>query len=144
MYDLDENLLRRIKKEYRPVDYPEDEKKAFLDKSMGTPAAQGIMMKVLFPKYYPAIQHFFLDDEGRLFVMTHEKWENPKEFMFDIFNPEGIFIGGKSLRVFLSTGIFEPGGSTDFWVVKRHNRFFCLREKENGFKEFVVYRVSWE
>jgi len=101
VYDLDENLLRRIKKEYRPVDYPEDEKKAF-----------------------PAIQHFFLDDEGRLLVMTHEKWENPKEFMFDIFNPEGIFIGGKSLSVFLSMGIFEPGGSTDFWVVKRHNRFF--------------------
>jgi hypothetical protein len=30
VYDLDENLLRRIKKDYRPVDYPEDEKKVFL------------------------------------------------------------------------------------------------------------------
>jgi hypothetical protein len=69
---------------------------------MSTPAAQGITKKVLFPKYYPAIKHFFLDDEGRLFVMTHEKWENPKEFMFDIFNPKGIFIVRNWIPLFVS------------------------------------------
>ncbi|UCC39500.1 MAG: 6-bladed beta-propeller [Candidatus Aminicenantes bacterium] len=144
VYDLEGNLLRKIRKEYEPVDYPEEEKKAILDEEEGTPGEQEIKKKLVFPEHYPPIQHLFLDDEGRLFVMTYEKGENPEEFMFDIFNPEGIFIGRKSLRVFITLALMEPGGSTDVRVAMRNNRLYCLHEKESGFQELVVYRASWE
>lgn len=76
--------------------------------------------------------------------MTHEKGENPEEHMFDIFNPEGVFVLRKSLEVFLSGNLFEPGNPIDSWAVMKHDRFYCLREKESGFKELVVYITKWE
>ncbi len=32
----------------------------------------------------------------------------------------------------------------DSWAVMKHGRFYCLLEKESGFKELVVYRTKWE
>jgi hypothetical protein len=100
--------------------------------------------KVFFSKYWHPFQFLFSDEEGRLFVMTHEKGENPEEHMFDIFNPEGVFVLRKSLEVFLSGNLFEPGNPIDSWAVMKHDRFYCLREKESGFKELVVYITKWE
>jgi len=81
---------------------------------------------------------------GRLFVMTYEKGKNPEESVFDIFNPEGVFIARNSQEVFLSGNWFEPGNPIDSWAVMTQGRFYCLREKESGFKELVVYKTKWE
>jgi hypothetical protein len=80
---------------------------------------------------------FFSDDEGRLFVKTFEKGINPGENLYDIFNPEGIFIGKKSLKIHFREGIA-------IYAEAKKNLLYCLQEKENGYRELVVYNVKWE
>jgi hypothetical protein len=143
VFDLNGNFVKKIRKEYEQVEISEDYKnevKGFLNDS------EFLFLKdiVFFPKFWPPFQFLFTDDDGRLFVMTYEKGESPKEHIFDIFNPEGVFIARKSLEVFLSGNLFEPGNPVDSWAVMKHGRFYCLREKQSGFKELVVYRTKWE
>ena len=143
VFDLEGNFVRKLMKEYRSVEVPEDYKnevKGYLEDS------EFLFLKdiVFFPKYLQPFQFLFTDDEGRLFVMTHETGESSEEHIFDIFNSEGVFISRKGLEVFLSGNLFEPGNPIDSWAVMKQERFYCLREKESGFKELVVFRTIWK
>ncbi len=134
-YDLEGNLERRIKKEYRPVLVSEEKKKE-LEKDLGGPKrTKGIF----FHKYYPPFQYFFIDDEGNLFVMTYEEGENPGEYMYDVFNSEGIFILRVSLRNFFMYNLFNWQFAT-----AKNKYLYCIREKDSGYTELVVYRMIWE
>lgn len=83
--------------------------------------------------------HYFLTDEkGRLYVMTYEQGVNPGEYMFDLFNPEGVFVGWKSLKGF---SILEVPPRN---IKIKSDRFYSIEEKENGFKKFVAYKMEWE
>jgi hypothetical protein len=96
MYDIVGKLLRKIRKEYNPVKVPQELKEQML-KRFERPALESIRKKIYFPDFFPPFQYYFMDDKGRLFVMTYEKGNNPREFLYDIFNPEGIFIGRTKL-----------------------------------------------
>jgi hypothetical protein len=130
-YDLAGNLIQKIRKEYQPVplskELIEEKKKLF----------EGMGGEIWFPKFWLPMGHFFLDDEGRIFVKTFEKGENPDEYIFDIFNPKGVFIGRKALNI-LTVG--------DAYVCakSKRNRLYCFREKPDGFHEFHVFRMRWE
>ena len=67
--------------------------------------------------------------------MTYEKGDNEGEYMFDIFNPEGIFIGRKSLKDFSATDHLKGKIKNDY--------FYCIEEKESGFQKLVVYKMLW-
>ena len=77
-----------------------------------------------------------MDEKGRLYVMTYEKGINPNEYMFDIFNPEGVFFGRKSLKDFSSSQGLNGKIKND--------HFYCVKEKESGYKELVVHKMNWE
>jgi hypothetical protein len=135
-YDLRGNLRRKIRKDYRPVVATGEIKKARLgpgyDKS-------GISHDRYFPDPLPPMSSFFVDDEGRLFVMTYEPGENAGEFLYDIFNADGVFIGRKSLN----TGYAQFFPQINYAKAK----IGCLyhyREKENGFEELIVQRMIWK
>jgi len=70
-----------------------------------------------------------------LMILT-EKGEKPGEYMYDIFNAEGTFISKKGLNVFHD----ESG----VYARVKDGRFYCLKEKDSGFKELVVYKMKWE
>ncbi len=131
VYDLDGNLIRKIKKEYKKVPISEEYKKKRLER---TP--DYLKKMTFFPDYFPPYQSFFTDDGGRLFVMTYEKGENPGEFMIDIFNHEGVFVGRKSINAWVSDSFL--------WAKIKRNLLYCLQEKESGYKKLVVYRMKWE
>jgi hypothetical protein len=130
-YDLNGNLIQKIRKEYQPVPISEDvikeKKKQF--ETMGG--------EVWFPKFWLPMGNFFLDDDGRLFVKTFEKGENPGEYIFDIFNPDGIFIGRKAMNILTL-------GDAYVCAKARNERLYCFQEKSDGFREFNVYRIRWE
>ena len=130
-YDLEGNLLRKIRKEYSPVEVPEELKKELKD------FYESVNTKVWFPKYMVPFDSFFSDDEGRLLVKTFEKGRNPEEYMYDIFNPEGIFIVRKSLKIHFWEGV-------EIYAKARRNLLYCLQEKESGYRELVVYKMNWE
>jgi len=134
IYDLEGNLARKIRKDYRPVTASEKIKKLILGPSYGS-----FDFKDYFPRPLPPLSSFFTDDEGCLFVMSYEEGERPGEYLCDIFNPEGIFVGRKSLHLFWAKLYFGP----KYTMVKK-NHLYCHREKESGFMELVVYKMNWK
>ena len=128
MYDLDGKLKRKIKKEYTPLKYPEDLKKRYIE-------IYGTTRKIYIPDNLPPFQSFFGDDEGRLFVMTYEKGEKPGEYVFDIFNSEGVFVQRKNLITL---------NNWELQAKAKRGCLYCVREKESGYNELVVYKMKWE
>ena len=144
VYDMDGDLIRKIRKEYKPVPVPDVLKKTILGRFEKHPMNNELKLrnKVYFPRYYPPYQYFFADEENRLYVMTFEKGEGPKEFIYDIFNPDGVFIG----RTVLDNCVFWPESNIHIPgnVVAKNNRIYSVREKVSGYKELVVYKMRWE
>jgi len=133
VYDLEGNLLQKIRKEYEPVEVSEEFKKAYFERF---PKNYPLRDNYYFTKNWPPFRYLFTDDEGRLFVMTYEEGINPGEYMYDILNSEGAFIGRTSLG--------NVGRSFPFTVRAKNDYLYCIKEKESGYKELVVYRMKWE
>jgi len=138
VFDLDGNLIRKIRKEYQPMEIPEEVKE---ENRKATKDPKYIIYgkKIRFSKHWPPFQYLFTDDEGRLFVMTYEDGEYPGEYMYDVFNPDGVFIDRISLRNL----VFEHRWNIQY-VTARKNRLYGLRRKNSGYRELVVYRMNWE
>lgn len=135
VYDFDGKLVRKIKKEHESVPVPQEHKDEFMGR-FEAEIFDSIRKKIYFPDSMPPFLAFFSDNEGRLFVMTYEKGENPGEYICDIFNPDGVCVGRKSLKVF--------HGESGLHATMKNGRFYCLHEKSNGYKELIVYRVEWK
>jgi len=144
IYDTEGNLLRKIRKEYHKVEVPDQLKEDILNWVKSYPSFEQVKEKVYFPKFYPPFQFFFLDERSRLYVMTYERGKEPDGFMYDIFNPDGIFIGRIELENYGSSPFSFTGIPVALNVVAKNNRIYCLREKEGGYKELVVYKMRWE
>ncbi|MCJ7486166.1 MAG: 6-bladed beta-propeller [Candidatus Aminicenantes bacterium] len=133
VFSLNGKLLRKIRKDYRPVPIDEEFKKAFLAR---IPNSSQWKKLYRFAADWPPFRFLFTDDEGRLYVMTREPGPDPGEFMYDIFSAEGVFIGRTSLG--------NSGPSYPRTARASNGRMYSLNEKENGYKELVVYRMIWE
>jgi len=142
VFNLEGDLIRKIRKDYQPVEYPKEMKENLLEYTLPD---DPFKEKGYFPPNWPPIQYFFTDEEGRLFVMTYEEGQSLGEYIFDVFNPEGVFIGRISLGNF-SMAYYKgkPLGGLALDVRAGANRLYCLREKESGYKELVVYKTKWE
>ncbi len=130
-YDLVGNLVQRIRKEYEPVKVSDEVKQERKERY------EQYGVKVWYPKYWLPICDFFLDEIGRIYVMTFERGENPGEFMYDIFNQQGIFIARKSLNIY-----FEGDRSVHAKSIR--NRLYFFQENKDGFRKFHVYKMRWE
>jgi len=134
VFDLDGNLHSKIKKSYEKIPVS----KEFIEEKMQI-LPEPVRKMTIFPESFPPFQSFFADDMGRLYVMTYEKGEDANEYFIDIFNADGIFIGRKNLRVF-----YDYVREGILWATAKHNFLYCKNEKESGFKELVVYKMTWE
>ncbi len=134
-YDFEGNLLRKIRKGYKRILTSGEYKKKYM-KQFEAPLFDPIRDRFYFPKSMPPFHYFLTDEEGRIFVMTYEEGENSDEYVFDIFNPEGVFICRKNLKDFSK----EAGLKGKF----KNNRLYCVYEKESGFEKLVAYKVIWK
>lgn len=135
VYDLDGNLLKRIKKEYTPVAYPEEFRKQTEELAARQPA-----MNLVPRQENPPFNSFFLDDAGRLYVMTYERGSNPDDYIHDVFNKDGILIA----RVPLGTYGILARSLNQLHATAANGLFYRLRFKENGFPELIISRMAWE
>ena len=135
IFGLDGKLLKKIRKEYHPADAPDDFKENLII-NFGR-----FKDKLIVPDKMPPFHYFFLDDGGRLYVKTYEKGNRKNEYIHDIFNSEGVFIQRMSMAGFGSW--MYPGRDLNRAKAKNH-RLYCIREKESGYKELAVYKMSWE
>ncbi|MCJ7488396.1 MAG: 6-bladed beta-propeller [Candidatus Aminicenantes bacterium] len=144
VFDFSGKLVRKIRKDYRPVPLTDSYKNAVRksQERRGTPG-QEILRKLSFPAHLPPFGYLFTDSEGRLFVMTNEH-EGERSYWYDIFTKEGVFIGRcrlGNLQLDLFDGVplhIEP---LDAQV--KDDRLYCLCEKDNGYIMLTVYRMKW-
>jgi len=71
--------------------------------------------------------------------MTNEESEIPGEYMYDLFNSEGLFISRTSLGNL--TGMSQWNLQ---YAKARNKRLYSLKVKENEYKELMVYRMIWK
>lgn len=137
-FDLEGTLLKKIRKEYLPVEVTASfQKEALADLPRGKELAE----RLFFPANKPAYQYLFADETGRLFVMTSEKDEASGQNVCDIFSASGVFIGRSAVGYFDRLRFFWEGVSLD--VVAKNKRMYLLHEKDNGYKELAVYKAIW-
>jgi hypothetical protein len=145
IYDTEGNLLKKIRKEYHKVKVPNQLKKEIVNGLYKFfDSFEQYKNKVYFPEFYPPFQFFFQDDESRLYVMTYEQGQDSNAFIYDIFNPDGLFKGRIELNNYGSSPFSYAGIPVPLNVVAKNNRLYCLRGKESGYKELVVYKMRWE
>jgi len=135
VYDLNGNLLRKIRKDFIPVTYPEE----FRSQTEKIAAAQP-NLNLFVLKDMPPFNSFFIDEAGRLFVMTYEQGENGKGFIHDVFDADGIFIA----RIALDSYGILGRALNRLRATAANGRFYRLFFKENGYPELIVYRMLWE
>lgn len=138
VYDLAGTLLRKIRKDYTPVAVTAGFQKDLLAR---VPKGNSIAERLYFPDHKPAFQYFFADEAGRLFVMTMEKDDGSGQNVCDIFNASGVFIARAAVGYYDILRIIWEGLSLE--VVARNGRIYTLHEKEDGYKELVVYKAIW-
>jgi hypothetical protein len=133
VFDRAGRLTRKIRKEYRPVPIDEEFRKAYLARiSDRSPWKK----KYRFSDHWPPFRYLFADDEGRLYVMSREPGAQSGEFLYDIFNAQGAFIGRTSL-----------GNSDPYYprtAMAKKGLMYSLNEKPNGYKKLDVFRMIWE
>jgi len=142
VYDFTGTLIKKIQKEYAPVQVPESVKKDVLDDILRPELEQfNIKDKIYFPKYMYPFQYFVTDDMGTLYVMTNEKGEKPGEYLYDIFDPDGIFIERMRLDNSGNEETAKWGGP--YQVRVRNDHIYSLRKKESGYQELIIYKLVW-
>ena len=122
VFDLEANLEMKIIKDYDPVEITKQE----IDEVMEE-IPQG--MEVSIPKYHNPFQWFGTDDEGRIFVRTHEQVKEGEGFYYDVFDVEGKFIAKVPLKT-------RP-------LLIKDNKFYAVEEDEQGFLSIKRYKVTW-
>jgi len=138
VFDLEGNLLRKIRKEYAPVAVTA----AFREEALARlPQGSPVAGRLEFPDHKPLFQYIFADEKGRIFVSTSEVDKASGQNICDIFNASGVFIGRAAVGYFDLLRMYWEGVSLD--VVAKNGRFYVLHEKENGYKELVVYKATW-
>jgi hypothetical protein len=137
VYDFDGNLLRKIRKDYIPSSMPKNLKVESEKRLTDNPNAQ---QWFYVPEETTPFNSFFIDNEERLFVRTYEKGLNEDEYIHDVFNSDGEYFSRQNLKSYgkLSWDLMP------LFVVAKNNNIYCLREKESGYKELVVYKMRWE
>ncbi|MCK4824963.1 6-bladed beta-propeller [bacterium] len=121
----DGEVMRIIKKKYNMIPIPDEVKKMARERDPN--------LTMEFPKYYRPFFNFFLDDSGRLFVLTHG--DNVAESIYncDVFDPEGRFICKIPLK------LMEP-----FVMILTGDKIYLVDEDSEGNPFIRRYSVTWK
>lgn len=134
-YDLEGKLLRKVRKDYTPVPVSASYKTEYVrqyEEFMPEYAK-----KIYFPESWHPFHSFFLDEVGRIYVMTYEPGENPGEYIYDVFNEDGVFILRTSLNI-----LHQNYGR--LYAKATGGRLHCIQEKQSGFKKLVIFDMIWQ
>ncbi len=122
IYTSDGTIEKRMLKEYKPMEVTEEEKRI---------AKREIPPSIEYKpsKYRSAFRDLFVDEKGRLFVLTWEEGSRPGTGVFDIFDQEGRYIYKVEL----------PGKA----ICWKHGNLYTVESNEQDFTVIRKYRVSW-
>jgi len=127
--DSDGTVIRRIIRDYVPVEITSEEKNAWLQFAFGDTGVPA-NVKVKWSRYHNAFQFLSVDDKDRIFIQTYEKAMNGKGYYCDIFDPEGSFVAKIALKA-------APR------AVKK-DRIYTIEEDEQGYQVVKRYKMTWK
>ena len=127
--DRSGQVIRKIIKDYEPVEITEEEKQNWVKNIFGD---NGVPpdVKVNWDKYHNAFQFLNIDDVGRIFVHTYEKTTDGESYYYDVFNSEGKYITKVPLKT-------RP-------QVFKKSRLYTIEEDEEGFQFVKKYKITWK
>lgn len=130
IHDTDGKLIKRITKEYDPIEITNAEYEKLIDLWFGDPLGQ--QWDIIIPKNYPPFHTFLLDDEGRVYVRRFEKAEKGERHFIEIFDPQGRYL----------TNVILPANMLPCVIQK--GQLYTIEETDEGFEVIKRYRVIWK
>lgn len=127
MFDFDGKLLRSIKKEHKAVFLSDKDREGYEQSLQRYPPE--LRESFFIPDVFPPFKDIVALGDKRLFVQTYEK-SNEGSSLYDIFDANGEFIGRTELE--------------GYQVKFKGDSVYCLKQKESGYKELVVYKMVWD
>ncbi|MFC2167109.1 6-bladed beta-propeller [Acidobacteriota bacterium] len=127
VFDFDGKLLRSIKKDHKAVTLSDKDREGYEQNLQRYPPE--IRESFFIPDVFPPFKDIVAWSDKWLFVQTYEK-PNEGSFLYDIFDTNGEFVGRTELE--------------GYQVKFKGDRVYCLKQKESGYKELVVYKMIWD
>jgi len=134
IFDSQGKLLRKIVKEYEPLEISEREKEEFID---GLTGGRGFPPDriVKFPKYHHPFSNISIDEEDRVFVRTPEKAnDRDNSYYYDVFDPEGKCLAKVPIEL----------KDERYPLLFRNKKLYTINEIEEGYLVVKRYRVIWQ
>jgi hypothetical protein len=124
VFDFDGQLLKSIKKDYEAVSLSDEDRGRYEKILQRYPP--DIKESFFIPDAFPPIRNIVALGDKRLFIQTYER-HNEGSSVYDIFDTNGEFIVRTELE--------------GYQVKFRGDFIYCLKQKESGYRELVVYRL---
>jgi|GEM_PF-2708007 len=130
VHDEDGKYIKKITKEFTPIELTKVEYKRLMKKWFGR-VPNTKQFDLIIPRNYPPFQGFILDEEGRIFVHRFVEVEKSKKHYFDVFDDEGKYLTKITLDEKFLFGTFK------------NKKFFTIEEDADGYKYVRRYKVTW-
>jgi hypothetical protein len=139
-YDTTKGKISSFSHNYKPVKVTEKDKENFfagMTFSSGGTVKQGAPDHVLkyteFPKFKPAFREIIVDSDGNILVWTYRNDINEGFKYFDLFDPNGQFIG----NIHIIGDVSFPRRA-----IIRDGTFWQIKTDEEGLIKVIKYRIS--
>lgn len=131
VYDINGKLKKEIKRDYKVIPYPKEERD-FWENTLG---------RQLSDAPYP-YRHFFVDEQGWMFVRTNQRTDDRKYCYYDIFNSEGKYVYKVPIadRDWVTSGDIQA--RSDPFLV-RGGRIYLVRDNPDGNIFISRNSISW-
>jgi hypothetical protein len=124
-------LIKKIIKEYDPIDITDDEYNKLMKAWFGRPPSGG-RFELIIPNHYPPFHTFMVDGEGRIFVRRFEEADKGERIYCEIFDQEGRYL----------TDFIFPEKTIP--ILFRGNNLFTREEDSEGYQVIIRYQVKWK
>ncbi|HQO75882.1 MAG TPA: hypothetical protein PLB50_04305 [Candidatus Saccharicenans sp.] len=128
-FNSEGQLIKIVRKEYRPQSISQKDKEEILKQIPETPG-MNLKEMVVFPDNYPAFSGFFIDEQNRLYVRTYEKGKSKDSYLVDIFSPEGKLITR-----------CEMAGEA---FLAKKGKIYTIEKDEEGYQYICRYQATWK
>lgn len=118
-------VIRIIKKKYDLIPIPDEVKKMAQERNPSSTFE--------LPKYYRPFLNFFLDDMGRLFVLTPGDEVAESTYNCDVFDSEGRFLCKMPIKLMMP-----------FVMTLTGDKLYAVDEDSEGNPFIMRYKVTWK
>lgn len=130
VHDAQGKMIRKIIKDYSPIDLTGDEYKKLMKKWFGRPPASG-QFEFIVPSEYPPFHTFMVDGEGRIFVRRFEATDKGDRLFCEVFDPQGRYI----------TDVVFPEGTIP--ALFHDGKLYTREEDEEGNLSVKRYKLKF-